>query len=276
MKSTVSPSAMLQVAPSSLQQHQPVNHSASPAPEDIKPTPSTLAMNHSTLHAMLSPGGSGSLAGGVAALAGGAPNPAHLGPSHVTMPGAIPPGGYSTHNPDVLAGLTTGPAYGGMTHYTSLPLSAPAPPTSSIYNFSQAGITSSPAPHMQQQPEEGGASTSPNPAQMTMRTFPAALPGISPGTDAAMLSMSTLSSSTSVHSPLISAYPQGGAASQVMYSLTPSPPKAVPVMMDGSSAGAYLTTPEADRHSPAGSEHAQVKPEAPEIATLTPAQVPAQ
>ena len=112
IKSTESPPAMMQVAPNALQGQHPMLHSTSEGlgGEDVKPQASTLAQHHTTLHAMLSHGNHMTQP-----PSGAGPTTQHLQATDIAT--SIHPSGYSTHNPDVLAGLAPAP-YNSMTSYT--------------------------------------------------------------------------------------------------------------------------------------------------------------
>ena len=250
MKSTVSPSAMMQIAPSALQgQHDMLHGNGGNNGDSVKGEPSALAQHHTTLHAMLSHGNHAtqqpsSGTGGVIQ---------HL--HQTSIPASIHPSAYSTNNPDVLAGLTPAP-YSTMTSYTGLPLSAPGAPV----------VYTSNAPVL-------GTSSSPNPAQMAIKSVPAALPGVSPNTDVVtMVSMASLSKASteglSTVTLLSGMTSHNGGNSAVMYSLAPSPPKAVPVMMDSSEG--YMSGQDGDHTTPSGGSPHQSKSD---VITLAPAQI---
>ena len=242
-KSTVSPSTMMQIAPSALQGQHEMLHGTS---EGIKTEPSPLAQHHSTLHAMLAHSNNTTQqpSGGTGAVT------QHL--HQTAIPTSMHPGAYSTNNPDVLAGLAPTP-YSTMASYTGLPLSASGAPA--VYTSNVAVL---------------GASSSPNPAQMAIKSVPAALPGVSPNTDVVtMVTMASLSKASaeglSTVTLLSGMAPHNGG---VMYSLAPSPPKAVPVMMDTSEG--YMSGQDADRTTPSGGSPHQAKSD---VITLAPAQI---
>ena len=249
--STVSPSAMMQIAPSALQgQHNMLhgNGGTGGGSDEVKPLPSALAQNHTTLHAMLSQSNHGNQ------KSPGTPTQS-LHPS--TIATSVHPGAYTTHNPDVFAGLAPAP-YSTMTSFAGLTLPAPG-----VYTSNAAAL---------------GASTSPNPAQMATKSDPAALPGINPNTDVVtMVSMASISKTTSENlsnvAMLSGVSPHvvhNGGSPAVMYSsLSPSAPKAVPVMMDVSEG--YLSGQDGDRATPSGGSPRQVKGD---VVTLAPAQIP--
>ena len=238
---------MIQIAPSALQgQHDMLHGSGDNNGDSVKAEPSALAQHHTTLHAMLSHGNHATRQspGGVTQ---------HLQPT--TIPASIHPSAYSTNNPDVLAGLAPA-SYNTMTSYTGLPLSVPGTPV----------VYTSTAPVL-------GASSSPNPAQMAIKSVPAALPGVSPNADVVtMVSMASLSKASTEglsNVTLLSGMTShNGGNSAVMYSLAPSPPKAVPVMMDASEG--YMSGQDGDRTTPSGGSPHQSKSD---VITLAPAQI---
>ena len=246
--STVSPSAMMQIAPSALQgQHNMLhgNGGAGTSGDEVKP-PSALAQNHTTLHAMLSQSNHGNQQ---------SPGTPTQSLHSSTIATSVHPGPYTTHNPDVLAGLAPA-SYSTMTSFAGLTLSAQG-----VYT-SNASVL--------------GASTSPNPAQMAVKSDPAALPGINQNTDVTMVSMASISKATTENlsnvallSGVTPHVVHNGGSQAVLYSsLSPSAPKAVPVMMDVSEG--YLSGQDGDRATPFGGSPRQVKGD---VVTLAPAQI---
>ena len=112
---------------------------------------------------------------------------------------------------------------------------------------------------------------------MAIKTVPAPLPGVSPNTDVVtMVTMPTLkktsteglSSIASTVTLLSGMTSQTGGNSAVMYSLAPSPPKAVPVIMDTSEG--YMSGQDGDSTTPSGGSPHQTKID---VVTLAPAQI---
>ncbi len=275
MKSTVSPTAMMQIAPSSMQAQHAVLQSSSVVTgslgtgneESKLPGSTSLAQNHTTLHAMLS----NSNQVPQQALHAGANAQQQMLHSSANLAAAVHPSGYSTRNPDVLAGLTPG-VPGGMTSYApGLPLSAAG---TTIYS-TQTLVSSQ----------------SPNSTQMVVKSESEAMPGsnVNSHAEAVIAALSKASSEGMLlNNPIGSAsavtllsgmappsghphHANGGNGSPaIMYSLAnPSPPKAVPVMMEHSEE--YANAPTAERSTPTGTGSPPENKA--DVVTLAPAQI---
>ncbi len=266
IKSTVSPTAVMQLAPSALQGAvlHPSGGGNQGGGVGVKVEyERPLAQNHTTLHSMLASHGGHHMA---------APQHAPPPPGGVMHPTALHPstGEYATHNPDVLAGLAHAP--GVSTHYSPMSTYAVSLGTAggaSIYTTNPAPLETSGVP---QGALKALSSSHVDDAVVMGSLAKPPSDGVLPPMGSTVTLLNAINMNGGVTSGVTSGG-VGGSPPPNMYSLAPpSPPKAVPVVME-TSAEAF-----SDAAAPAADDKATPSTGSPhhpaaDVITLAPAQI---